>query len=79
MRTEWAQQRCMALFAPCFHVKQAGRSPLQDERFRLEKRHFGQYAQMYFSRLQRLVPHMRQKVTKEWPGVKGVEHNISCL
>ena len=45
---------------------------LQDERFRIEKRTYdNQYAQLYYCRLLKMAPRLKQRIEKQWPGVAG--------
>ncbi|CAL8463006.1 g2540 [Coccomyxa elongata] len=42
----------------------------KDERFRIEKRTYdNQYAQLYFCRLLKMAPRLKQRIGKQWPGM----------
>lgn len=44
----------------------------QDDRFRLQKKSYdNQYAQLYYCRLQRMQPGLKDRITREWPGTKS--------
>jgi hypothetical protein len=49
---------------------------MQDERFRIEKRTYdNQYAQLYFCRLLKMAPRLKDRMQRAWPGVQSESAN----
>ncbi len=62
------------------HLSPEWQFVLQDERFRIEKRTYdNQYAQLYYCRLLKMAPRLKQRIGKQWPGVAGKESHVKSL